>query len=64
MLRHVGVRKERGAARAALALLALACLAPARNALALDPKKAITQYVHDVWKMDQGLPQDNVHAVR
>jgi len=30
---------------------------------AFDPHKAITQYVHDVWGTDSGLPQDSVLAV-
>ena len=34
------------------------------NALALDPRKAITQYhFHDVWQTQQGLPQNSVLAV-
>jgi ligand-binding sensor domain-containing protein/signal transduction histidine kinase len=28
------------------------------TALALDPKKAITQYVHDVWRVEDGLPSN------
>src|SRR5262249_50060953 len=30
---------------------------------ALDPTKAITQYVHDVWLEDQGLPQSSVDGI-
>ena len=33
------------------------------SALALDSRKAITQYVHDVWLTEQGLPQNSVLAV-
>jgi len=33
------------------------------GALALDPGKAITQYMHDVWRTEQGLPQNTVTAV-
>jgi signal transduction histidine kinase/CheY-like chemotaxis protein/ligand-binding sensor domain-containing protein len=29
----------------------------------LDPQKPITQYVHDVWQIDQGLPQNSVLAM-
>jgi signal transduction histidine kinase/CheY-like chemotaxis protein/ligand-binding sensor domain-containing protein len=29
----------------------------------LDPRKPITQYVHDVWQIDQGLPQNSVFAM-
>jgi len=44
-------------------LLALAILLHAPDAPALDPSKALTQYVHDVWTSDQGLPQNGVAAV-
>ena len=33
------------------------------NAFALDSRKAITQYVHDIWLTEQGLPQNSVLAV-
>ena len=46
------------ACAAALVLLALA--APLA---ALDPNKAITQYMHDVWQTEQGLPQNSVTAI-
>jgi ligand-binding sensor domain-containing protein len=42
-------------------LLLVSSLTP--PALALDPKKAITQYVHDVWQTEQGLPQNSIHAI-
>jgi ligand-binding sensor domain-containing protein/rRNA maturation protein Nop10 len=29
----------------------------------LDPRKAITQYVHAVWRTEQGLPQNSVRAI-
>lgn len=32
-------------------------------AFALDPAKAVTQYMHDVWQTDQGLPQNAVQAI-
>lgn len=41
--------------------LACGCLAP--PALALDPRKAMSQYVHDVWTTNDGLPQDSVNAI-
>jgi ligand-binding sensor domain-containing protein/signal transduction histidine kinase/CheY-like chemotaxis protein len=31
--------------------------------LALDPRKAITQYVHDVWQTKDGLPQSSITAI-
>ena len=35
----------------------------AAPSLALDPLKAISQYRHDVWQTDQGLPQNSVNAI-
>ena len=32
-------------------------------ALALDPDRAITQYGHDVWQLEQGLPQNSIDAI-
>jgi PAS domain S-box-containing protein len=29
----------------------------------LDPRKPISQYVHDVWQIDQGLPQNSILAI-
>jgi len=29
----------------------------------LDPRRPISQYVHDVWQIDQGLPQNSVFAI-
>jgi ligand-binding sensor domain-containing protein/signal transduction histidine kinase len=46
-----------------LVLAALFCLAPFQTAIALDPAKAITQYVHSVWVTDNGLPQNSVMRV-
>ncbi len=43
------------------ACLAGVLLAPA--ALALDPSKALTQYMLTVWQTDQGLPQNSVFAI-
>jgi ligand-binding sensor domain-containing protein len=33
------------------------------NVLALDQRKAVTQYVHDVWTSNDGLPQDSINAI-
>jgi PAS domain S-box-containing protein len=41
-------------------LLWLFCHSPA---LALNPKKAITQYRHRAWKTEDGLPQLSAHAI-
>jgi hypothetical protein len=35
-----------------------------RSAFALDPKKAITQHVHDVWRVEHGLPNNGVNGVK
>ena len=34
-----------------------------QSAGSLDPTKAITQYAHEVWKTEQGLPQNTVSAM-
>jgi len=36
---------------------------PFQSALALDPAKAITQYVHTVWRTDDGLPESSVNTI-
>ena len=42
-------------------MAAVLCSAAARPSL--NPQKAITQYVHDVWKTDAGLPQNSVLSI-
>ncbi|MEW6208496.1 MAG: two-component regulator propeller domain-containing protein, partial [Acidobacteriota bacterium] len=44
-----------------MALILSGMLSP--SALALDPKKAISQYSLDVWQIKEGLPQNSVHAI-
>jgi signal transduction histidine kinase/ligand-binding sensor domain-containing protein len=34
-----------------------------RHALALDPRKALTQYAEKVWTQEHGLPQDTIRAI-
>jgi ligand-binding sensor domain-containing protein len=34
-----------------------------RSAIALDPTKAMTQYVHTVWRTDEGLPENSVNRI-
>jgi signal transduction histidine kinase/ligand-binding sensor domain-containing protein/DNA-binding response OmpR family regulator len=48
---------------ARLAVLGLCLLLSARAALALDPAKRITQYGHDVWQIENGLPQNSVRDI-
>lgn len=43
--------------------LCLGLLAAAPSLRALDPSKTITQYVHDVWTTESGLPQDLVNNI-
>src|SRR5262245_30318030 len=31
--------------------------------MALDPQKKISQYTHDVWQTQDGLPQSNVQVI-
>jgi signal transduction histidine kinase/ligand-binding sensor domain-containing protein len=45
-------------------MLGLLCVAGLpQPANALDPAKAITQYVHTVWRTDDGLPQNSVTKI-
>ncbi len=46
---------------ACLTLLFL--LLPASSVLALDPSRAITQYIQSSWDTESGLPQNSVHAI-
>lgn len=39
------------------------CLRPCSSQPALDPSKPITQYVHDIWTTESGLPQNSVLAL-
>src|SRR6266567_322412 len=41
----------------------LVSLMSAGSARGLDPKKAITQYVHEAWGIESGLPQTTVTAI-
>ena len=43
--------------------LALALALPAGPAAALDPARALTQYVRDAWGLKEGLPQLSVQAM-
>ena len=44
---------------ACMLLLAL----PGTGTAALDPQKALTQYRHDVWASDHGLPQNSIQDI-
>ncbi|WP_158883453.1 two-component regulator propeller domain-containing protein [Rhodanobacter sp. L36] len=50
--------------RLAKLLVAMLCVVfPFHSALALDTTKAITQYVHTVWRTDDGLPENSVNKI-
>src|SRR5512145_1924920 len=51
----------RGGLRVGAGVLAGLLFAPAASAL--DPAKAPTQYVHDVWRVEDGLPLDQVRDI-
>lgn len=46
-----------------LALVIAAVGMAVRPALALDPQKAITQYVRTNWTVESGLPENSAHAI-
>lgn len=46
-----------------LAVLAFALLAAAPAVRALDPQKSLTQYGHEVWTTEHGLPQNSIQGV-
>jgi ligand-binding sensor domain-containing protein/signal transduction histidine kinase len=45
------------------AVLFLCCVTAPGSVSALDPNKALTQYVHTVWRSEDGLPQTSVMKV-
>lgn len=46
-----------------LGLAIVGALAWSPAALALEPRKAITQYLHDIWQTRDGLPQNTITAI-
>jgi diguanylate cyclase (GGDEF)-like protein len=44
-------------------LLTFVALFDSAPAQALDPRKAITQYSHQIWQAREGLPQNSIHAM-
>ncbi len=55
-----------GSKRRLLALLTtlLSWLSPGTGqVLAVDPARSLTQYAHDVWRSEDGLPQNSVTAI-
>ncbi len=49
--------------RAVAAIVAASALAGARPAAALDPARRLTQYVHESWRVADGLPQGSIQAI-
>lgn len=45
------------------ALILLCTVLPFQSSVALDPTKAMTQYVHTIWRSDDGLPQNSVNKI-
>lgn len=46
-----------------LSLLLLLCFYDATSLLALDPQKSFSQYAHEVWQREQGLPSNAILSV-
>src|ERR1041385_6364659 len=44
-------------------VLAVLCASLPGSAFALDPRKAISQCIREVWTTDNGLPQNTVEAI-
>ncbi len=44
-------------------ILFIVCVLLSAFSLALDPHKKITQYIHEVWGIQQGLPQNSVYTI-
>jgi signal transduction histidine kinase/ligand-binding sensor domain-containing protein len=47
--------------RSAVVLIAAAACGP--RAYALDPSRTLSQYVHRIWQVQQGLPQASIYAI-
>lgn len=52
----------RNGAKIAL-LLSAVLLLPTKRSFALDPSRALTQYIQHVWRSEDGLPQNTVESV-
>jgi signal transduction histidine kinase/ligand-binding sensor domain-containing protein/CheY-like chemotaxis protein len=48
---------------ALVTLIGALCVCPCAAQAGLDPSKSITQYVHDVWTTESGLPQNSILAI-
>ena len=55
---------DREMTRAPLRIAVLVTLvACAPRAYALDPSRTLSQYVHRIWQVQQGLPQASIYAI-
>ncbi|NIM12982.1 MAG: response regulator [Candidatus Aminicenantes bacterium] len=66
MKKSAGGRGQRIASRAgciSLIFLIFSFLSLSSLGFSLDPEKKITQYVHDVWGVENGLPQSSVTSI-
>ncbi len=63
LLGSASIKRALGFGCALLLGLPVSSLRSQTRAPGLDPQKPITQYVHDVWQIDQGLPQSSVFAM-
>ncbi|MEM7355978.1 MAG: hypothetical protein AAF657_34495, partial [Acidobacteriota bacterium] len=54
-------RRGRWALEAGLVVLLVASLAA--PGYGLDPKKALTQYTHRLWRSEDGLPQNTIFSI-
>ncbi len=57
LLRELSVKMHRASVIAAIVA------APCLCTWALDPNKAMTQYVHEAWTTENGLPQNSVTSI-
>ena len=55
--------KRRFSHLAVLLVLLVPTLLYSGTAFALNPKKTLTQYVHDVWTVEDGLPQNSILCI-
>src|SRR5262249_40276056 len=46
-----------------LSLAILLCIGLALVAFAISPEQEIPLYIHEVWRTENGLPQNNVRAI-
>src|SRR5437016_3994012 len=61
---HGSRRSKIYAALIAGLTLGFVLVAPRNQAHALDPNRALTQYIHRIWHTQQGLPQGTIFAIR